>query len=190
MTTSQILATWSKIVVSQIKKIKGQRENKLNKKPRNKTEIYNKGNRVPGNSSYSEINKEGKKVLILPDSICSQWINNGYAYRKHFPGSTAKDVAHYCLPALIYDKSDTCIIHVGTNSLNKENPAEIGNDILRIVEICRSYGGNDVYVSSITYREDFQKLVSEINNTLRAKQLFKNFSFIENDNITAEINSI
>ena len=52
--------------------IKGQRENKLNKKPRNKTDIYNKGNHVPGNSSYSEITKDGKKVLILSDSICSR----------------------------------------------------------------------------------------------------------------------
>ena len=115
----------------------------------------------------------------------NEWINNGYAYRKHFPGPTTKDIAHYCLPTLIDDKRDSCIIHVGKNSLNKENPAEIVNDILRIVEICRIYGVNDVHVASITYRVDFQKLVSQINDLLRAKQFLNNFSFIENDNITA-----
>ena len=98
------------------------------------------------------------------------WIKNGYAYRKGFPGSTAKDIAHYCLPTLIDDKPDTCIIHVGTNSLSKETPAEIVNGILHIVEICRSYGVHDIYVSGITYREHFRNAVSQTNNILRTKQ--------------------
>ena len=115
----------------------------------------------------------------------NQYITNGYAYRKNFPGATPKDIAHYCLPTLIDDKPDTCIIHVGTNSLNIENPTEIVNDILNIVEICRSYGVNDIYVSGITYRENFQELVSGTNNLLRKKQLLNHFSFIENDNISA-----
>ena len=170
-----------------------QKINKVNTKAKHKNEIYNKANHVPGNSSYSEITRGGKKILILSDSLCSrirmkefnQYITNGYAYRKNFPGATPKDIAHYCLPTLIDDKPDTCIIHVGTNSLNIENPKEIVNDILNIVEICRSYGVNDIYVSGITYRENFQELVSETNNLLRKKQLLNHFSFIENDNISA-----
>ena len=131
-----------------------QKKNKVNTKPKHKNEIYNKANHVPGNSSYSEITRGGKKILILSDSLCNrirmkefnQYITNGYAYHKNFPGATSKDIAHYCLPALIDDKPDMCIIHVGTNSLNKENPTEIVNDTLNIVEICRSYGVNDMCV--------------------------------------------
>ena len=55
--------------------IKGQRENKINKKPRNKTDIYNKGNHVPGNLSYSEITKDGKNVLPYSTLLTRHIIN-------------------------------------------------------------------------------------------------------------------
>ena len=89
------------------------------------------------------------------------------------------------LPSLIDDKPDTCIIHVGTNSLSKETPAEIVNGILHTVEICRSYGVHDINVFGITYREHFRSAVSQTNNILRTKQSLEDFNFIENDNITA-----
>ena len=44
-------------------------------------------------------------------------VNNGYAYRKTFPGATSKELAHYCIPTLLADKPDTCVINMGTNSL-------------------------------------------------------------------------
>ena len=49
------------------------------------------------------------------------------------------------------DKPDTCIINVATNRLSKDDPSEINNDIINIVKLCRSYGVNNVYVSSIAY---------------------------------------
>ena len=86
---------------------------------------------------------------------------------------------------LIEDKPDTCIIHAGANSLLKSDPEEITSDILNTVDICKSYGVNDVYVSGITYRENFQEKVSETNSLLHAKQTRYGFTFIDNENINA-----
>ena len=66
----------------------------INTNSKNKTGKHSKPNHVPGNSAYSEMTKNGEKILILSDSICNpiemkeinRWIKNGYAYRKSFPG--------------------------------------------------------------------------------------------------------
>ena len=70
-----------------------------------------------------------------------------------------------------------------------DKPSTITNDILNIVGVCCSYGVNNVFVSSITYRQQFQKSVSAnnyLNKLLLSKQLLNNFKVIKNDNITAE----
>ena len=110
---------------------------------------------VPGNSSYAKMTNDGKKILILSDGICSrikmkEFVNNGYAYRKTFPPATPKVLARYCIPTLLANKPDTCVINIGTNSLLLDLHSIITNDILIIVGICRSYGVNNVFVSSIT----------------------------------------
>ena len=148
---------------------------------------------VPGNSSYRDMTNNGKKTLLPEDSICShikmreinKHIINGYIYRKSFPGLTAEDMDHYCLPTLIDDKPNTCIIHAGPNSLYKSIPEEITCDILNTVEICKSHGVNDILVSGIPYKVIFKDKVSEINSLLWEKQLMYDFTFIENGNIDA-----
>ena len=114
------------------------------------------------------------------------YVRNGYAYRKAFPGATPKELAHYCIPTLLEDKPDIMIINAGTNSSNKNDLFKIADDISNIANICRSYGVNDVYVSSITYRRQYQKLITDLNNILRSKQLSHDFILIENDNISAK----
>ena len=53
------------------------------------------GRHVPGNSTYANMAADGKKVLILSDSMCGKMrfipslnkgLNNKKAYRKYFPG--------------------------------------------------------------------------------------------------------
>ena len=78
------------------------------------------------------------------------------------------------------------IINAGTNSLNKNDLFEIADDISNIAIICRSYGVNGVYVSSITYRQQYQKLITDLNNILRSKQLLHDCFLIENDNISTK----
>ena len=62
----------------------------------------------------------------------------------------------------------------------------VTTDIFKLVELCKSYGVDQVYVSGITYRLQYVKKITEINNYLRGRQYANNYSFIENDNITEE----
>ena len=147
---------------------------------------------VPGNSSYSGILKEGSKTLILCDSICSRikmkrfntFLRNSTAYRKNFPGTTPKELKHYCIYNLIEDCPDNTIISVGTNSLHKDSPQEIANDIFDIVDICHQYGVGKIFIPTITCRKNFQKEIDELNNLLRSNESFYDFKVIDNGNIT------
>ena len=159
----------------------------VNQHPHNDNFIYQNPMHVPGNSSYAKMTNDGKKILILSDSICSHkqmkefntFVNNGYVYRKSFPGATPKELAHYCIPTLLEDKPDTCIINVGTNSLRRDKPLDISNEILNIVGICHNYG---VHLS----HTDCKKSVSELNKLLLDHHLQNDFKMIVNDNITGE----
>ena len=110
-------------------------------------------------------------------------INNGHAYKKLFPGATPKELRHYCAHTLITDNPNTVIINVGTNCLGKLDAANIANDIISIVSLIQSYGVNNVYVSELAYRPQFQHIVSEVNNILRENQVPHNYFLICNDNI-------
>ena len=145
----------------------------------------------PGNSLYSSMSKQGKKIAIISDSLCSginikelnQYIVNGFTYRKSFPGVSAKDLSHHCLPTLQEDKPDTCIINVGSNDVGRLHPENICKHILKTVETCHQNGVNDVYVSSIPYRVGKQQPVIDINNFLRARTFVNDFILIDNSNI-------
>ena len=110
-------------------------------------------------------------------------INNGHAYKKVFPGATPKELYHYCTHTLITDNPDTVIINVGTNCLGTLDAANIANDIISIVSRIQSYGVNNVYVSELAYRPQFQQIIYEVDNILRIHQGFHNYVLICNDNI-------
>ena len=132
--------------------------------------------------------------MILSDSIPSRikmnefnyYVKIGRVFRKSFPGATAKELAHYAILPLKEDKPDIVIINIGTNSLNKLDACNITTDIFKLIEVCKSYGVDQVYVSGITHREQYVKKITEINNYLRGRQCANDYSFIENDNITKE----
>ena len=90
-------------------------------------------------------------------------------FRNIFPGATAKELAHAILP-LKEDKPDIVLINIGTNSLNKLDACNITPDIFKLVELCKSYGVDQVDVSGITYRLQYVKKITEINNYLRGRQ--------------------
>ena len=143
---------------------------------------------------YADVSSKGKKILIISDSMCSRikmkefnsYIKNGYAYRKTFPSATVNELAHYCIHTLLEDKPDKVIIHIGTNNVTKQNPSDISQEITNMASICHSYGVNDVFISSILFRPNFNEIVCETNNFLRTKQLLHDFTFIDNDNILIE----
>ena len=166
----------------------------INNKQENDKIVYNNPKHIPGNSSYANIATSGKKVLLLSDSICSRIkmkefnreLKNGRAYRKQFPGATSKEMAHYVIPTLAKDSPDTVIIHTGTNDLRNTENEHIIKNIMDIVDLCAKQGVNNILVSAITFREQFNEKVSTINNFLLHKQTLHNFTFIENNNITRE----
>ena len=69
---------------------------------------------------------------------------------------------------------------MGTNSLNRDSPAEIATDILGSVDTCHNYGVKDVYVSSITYRPTLEDATSNTNWLIKAKEFYNGFIFIDN----------
>ena len=64
-------------------------------------------------------------------------------------------------------------------------PEQIVRSPAEIVEDLRNYGVNDIYVSGVSFRHNYRKHISETNNLLKAKQLSCDFTYIDNDNITA-----
>ena len=139
----------------------------INEKPESDNTKFHDLKHVPGNSSYADVSSKGKKILIISDSMCSRikmkefnsYTKNGYAYRKTFPSATVNELAHYCIPTLLEDKPDTVIIHIGTNNVTKQNPSDISQELTNMVSICHNYGVNDVFISSILFRPNFNEIV-------------------------------
>ena len=127
----------------------------VNKYPeRDSQQFQIKPKLVPGNETYSNIVYQGKKTLLLSDSILGRIqirkfnkdLLSGSAYKKYFPGAKPSEIAHYCKPLLLKEKFDTVVIHVGTNSLYNENIDDIANEIFNLVKICKDHDVNDVLV--------------------------------------------
>ena len=91
---------------------------------------------VPGNSSYSNTTSQGKKILILSNSICgrinisklNEALKSAHAVKKIYPGATPKELEHYCLKPLNDIKPDIAIINIGTNKIGIDDPFEISKD--------------------------------------------------------------
>lgn len=81
-------------------------------------------------------------------------------------------------------------VHGGTTDIRNKDPKkpilgpdEIGTKIVNLVNICRDYGVNDVYVSEIIFRPDKEKEVDDVNNFLRARSFINDFYLINNRNL-------
>ena len=147
----------------------------------------------PGNSTYSNITKNGKKICIFSDSICKRinmnqfnsHLRNATAIKKSFPGATTSQLKHYIIPTLEEEKPDTVVICIGTNNFTKTNKSvdEIAKEIITIINICHGAGVNEVYVSGIICRPLYQANVDELNRILKSYASIHNYKFIENSNI-------
>ena len=147
----------------------------------------------PGNSTYANITKRGKKIVIISSSICKRInmnkfhdnLKNGNAIKRCFSGATASQFLHFIMPTLEEEKPDTVILQIGTNNFTKkrQNAQEILKEILDVVDLCQHNGVNDVFVSSVINRPSFQSKVDELNRYLDANAREHNFTFIDNSNI-------
>ena len=51
----------------------------------------------------------------------NDYVKEGTAYRKYYPGATPQEINNYCTYVLEAETPDTVIIHAGTNSLYKDD---------------------------------------------------------------------
>ena len=153
----------------------------------------------PGKSSYAGATKNGRKVLVLSDSMMqrirkrefNENLKNATSKIKCFPGATPNYMHHYVVPDLIEEAPDTLVIHSGTNSIydNSKADADIANDVLNIARTARSFGVRHIMVSSIVQRLagiNIDRRRRSINNILYSKCSNENVSYIDNDNIFQE----
>ena len=117
--------------------------------------------------------------------------NVGHAvYFKCFSGSNMNQLNYYANPTLVDDQPNTVIVHVGSNDINKFNHNKVDVDDLaqRIIDIgkkCRSYGVNNIAISSILVRKNHEvnEVIKKVSNLLRTLCLEQGFNFTCNSAI-------
>ena len=152
---------------------------------------------IPQKSFHNKLceeNSKQQKIVILSASITrpinmirfNNKINNGYAVKRAYGGATTTRLKHCARAAIEEDKPDTMILNAGTNNFSKTNQTaeEIVNDIFEIVDICRQGGVNQMYVSSITCRPQYQDKVDAVNDLLQAYGTHHNYDYIDNSEIS------
>ena len=147
----------------------------------------------PGNSSYADINKRGKKICLLGSSIIQRikmydfngQLHDGKAIKRSFSGCTAKRMKYYVTEVLEEERPDTIILQIGGNDLSNPNKTEkdILQEIINLVNMCRNGGVNDIIVSAITTRPAFQTKLEEVNRLLKVNAGTHNYIFADNSNI-------
>ena len=113
----------------------------------------------------------------------NEHVKDGRTYMQHFAGATTKDLNHYCELTLHEEKPDRCIINVGTNDIARKENATICKEITEIVKKCHDFGVNEVFVSGIPYRPQYQVQVRKVNDILSRNEDQHGYSFIDNKNI-------
>ena len=156
---------------------------------------------VPGNRSYAETTKYGKKVIVFGDShlarINRKLFNDSLQHcrsrLKYFSGAKTKDLEHYVTPTLNEEEPDIVVIHIGSNDIDfrklRQNTVEnIGNDIINIGKKCREFGVSKVIISSVLVKNNMKltKFIRQLNDILRNLCSVNGFCFISNDNITKD----
>jgi hypothetical protein len=148
---------------------------------------------IPGNSSYADLTKRGKKICMFGDSLLqpinmkefNSYLDNKQATRVSFPGATASKLCHYTKPTIEEELPDTVLINIGTNNITKtqQSENEIVDEIMEIVKQCRKMGVNNILVAGLTVRKRFEKKIDAINKLLKHNATFFKFKYIDNSNI-------
>ena len=80
---------------------------------------------------------------------------------------------------------DRIVINIGTNNLTKKSQTEneTVEEIMEIVKKCHNYGVNEIFISGLTCRPDYQTKVDTINKLLKLNAGKYNYIFIDNSDI-------
>ena len=80
-----------------------------------------------------------------------------------------KQLDHYIIPSLVYNKPDTVLIHVGTNNtLQYDRYEDIAWNITRIGSNYKSHGVKDIFILSIFVKKNpmLYALIRSVNDML------------------------
>ena len=110
---------------------------------------------------------------------------------KKFPGGKCEDLSWYAKHHLNKIRPYRFILVVGTNDLpsprgvTPTTEEEIAGAILDIGRVARSYGVQEIYISSIIDRRGswFMRRILKVNSILEAGCLQEGFRFLKNDDI-------
>ena len=151
-------------------------------------------NTVKENQRSKEWKKNKKNILIIGDSMVKHLDgrklkgslrNEQNVYVKSFSGANAEDMVDYSKPPMKRNP-DVVILHVGTNSLGTDKPAQaIVNEISDLAVTLRN-GENEVVVSAIISRGDNSTLnekAKAVNEELKIVCETNDLDFIEHENI-------
>lgn len=156
-------------------------------------------NTVPGNSTYANIAKRGKKSVCFTDShgsrikgrVMSEYIENGIAIVRPFPGATSDDMQTYVLPTIKKEVPDKVIIHVGCVDIlrGEKDPRQIANKIFDIARVCRGGGVNNIFLSGILTMSNFNNnlIAKRVNDILSTEGQLEHFVYIDNSRITKDM---
>ena len=150
---------------------------------------------VPGNSTYKDVVKFGKKTFILGTSMVkgirmkefNHHLKQSIAKLRPFPGATLKQLTHYAKPTLVDETLNRIVIHGGCNDIGNRSSSEqsIAENVIKLADMCRQYGVNEVFVSSITCRKNdiLNKKIKKVNFLLNLLCKENGFTYIDNSNI-------
>ena len=86
----------------------------------------------------------------------NSYVKNGYTKLRPFPGATVKQLEHFAFPSLVDETPNRVILHGGCNDVSNRNASleRIANDKKDLAEMCRGYGRNEIFVSSLICRKN------------------------------------
>ena len=159
---------------------------------------------VPGNATYSNMSKSGRKTMLCGDSIVkrilggtiNRGLHKGKAFVRPYVGATCDEV-HYHAKADLKKTGDVdaLILSMGQNNVSSfkrdetgkaivETAEEIVDQMIKVtLELQDEYDINDVFLCTLTPRREnhLQNKVRDINSILRSKCKDKNINIIEQD---------
>ena len=154
---------------------------------------------TPGNQTYANaVASEKKKTCIIGDShlarITKRSFRTGeernFVIFKCFRGANTKQLHYYVVPTLVDEKPESIILHIGSNDITKTNydnvtAKDLGQQIVSIPKKCRSFGVNNIAVSSILIRKNMSinKIIKKVNEEISSMCAANGFHFICNDMI-------
>ena len=139
---------------------------------------------------FRELKKKPNSILIFTDSMLktlrmgefNQFLQEGKAYLKPFPGAKAKQLNHHATVVLAQHQYDSAIIHVGINDLlNGSSIKQISKDVIEIAQQCRNRSIGKVFVSGIVYCTKVRyETTQNLNKSLYEECRKYGFCFIDN----------